>query len=287
MTDIAILGLGAMGSTLARLLLEKGHAVHVWNRGPSRIPPLTDAGARPHAQVAEAVAAAQVVVICVHDYAAVHEVLNAPGVGQAMLGKALIQLTTGSPQDARDGLAWARANGVRYLDGAIQVAPSQMGQPDTTILMSGDEPVLREVEPVLAAFGGNIVWLGQAIGAAAAMDLATLSWVYGAVLGFFQGALLVQSEGLMLDGYARIVRAMAPSFADFLAFEADAIQRQDFTVTESPLEISVLATARIRQAVADAGLHPGLATLAAELFRQAEAEGYGKQEAAALIKVMR
>lgn len=287
MTDIAILGLGAMGSTLARLLLDKGHDVHVWNRTAARAGPLEAAGAKVHAEVAAAVAAASVVVVCVHDYPATEEILGASGVAAAMNGRILIQLTTGGPQDARDGLAWAAAHGVRYLDGAIQVAPSQMGLPDTTILISGEESALRDAEEVLAAFGGNVVWLGESVAAAAAMDFATLSWVYGSVIGFFQGALFIESEGLDLTRYAEIVRAMAPSYGAFLAFEADAIQRRDFAVAESPLEISILATARIEQAARDAGIHTALPALAADLFRRAGEAGYGKEEAAALIKVMR
>lgn len=287
MTDIAILGLGAMGSTLARLLIGKGHAVHVWNRTASRTRPLETIGARAHAGPAGAAAAAAIVVICVHDYAATDQILATPGVAEAIAGKTLIQLTTGSPQDARDGLAWAEAHGARYLDGAIQVAPSQMGLPDTTILISGDEAALAETREVLAAFGGNAVHLGPSIAAAAAMDLATLSFVYGAVGGFLQGALFAEAEGLDLGRYGEIVRAMAPSYGDFLAFEADAIRRDDFTIAESPLEISVLATARIEQAAKEAGIATALPSLMADLFRRAEAAGYAREEAAALIKVMR
>lgn len=287
MTNIAVLGLGAMGSTLARLLIEKGHAVHVWNRSPGRTTPLETLGATAHAAPAGAVAAAQVVVICVHDYAATDEILAAAGMAEAIAAKTLIQLTTGSPKDARDALTWAETREVRYLDGAIQVAPSQMGLPDTTILISGDKALVDASDGVLSALGGNVVWLGSSIAAAAAMDLATLSWVYGSVLGFMQGALFIESEGLDMGRYGEILNAMAPSYGAFLAFEADALKRGDFTVSESPLEISVLATARIEQAARDAGLHTGMPTLAADLFRRAAAAGYGKEEAAALIKVMR
>jgi len=52
MSDISTLGLGLMGSALARSLVNGGHDVTVWNRSPAKIQPLVDAGAAPAASVA-------------------------------------------------------------------------------------------------------------------------------------------------------------------------------------------------------------------------------------------
>jgi 3-hydroxyisobutyrate dehydrogenase-like beta-hydroxyacid dehydrogenase len=42
MSDISTLGLGLMGSALARSLVNGGHSVTVWNRSPARMQPLVD-----------------------------------------------------------------------------------------------------------------------------------------------------------------------------------------------------------------------------------------------------
>lgn len=96
------------------------------------------------------------------------------GARQAVLaGKLLVQLTTGSPQDAKGMAALLQRIGVRYLDGAVQVAPEQMGQPDTTILRSGAQGDADGARTVLAALGSSIEYRGAEV-AAADVDVSAL-----------------------------------------------------------------------------------------------------------------
>lgn len=286
MNKVAVIGLGQMGSTLAKLLLQAGMEVHVWNRSPDKAASLVQAGAIAATSAAQAIEHADIVAMCVHDYRAANEVLTQAGVRAALKGKLLLQLTTGSPQEARDAGASAADIGLDYLDGAIQVAPEQMGKPDTTILVSGTQAAFDKARAVLAAFGGNVVYLGERIAAAATMDLATLSYIYGAAAGFFQGAALAQAEGLDVGVYSDIARDMSPSFGEFLGHEGKVIASGDFTISQSPLSISVGATERIEQAMRAKGLHTELPALIARLLRQADAAGYGQQEFAAVVKIL-
>jgi 3-hydroxyisobutyrate dehydrogenase-like beta-hydroxyacid dehydrogenase len=286
MKRIAVLGLGQMGSTLARLLLAAGFEVHVWNRSADKAAALVESGAHLAATPAEAAARAEFAVMCVHDHAAAMEILAQQGVWHALEGKALLQFTTFSPQEAAAASEAARLHGVGYLSGAIQVAPEQMGKADTTILLSGPRNVADKAANALAAFGGNVVWLGERATAAATMDLATLSFVYGATAGFLQGAALAQREGLDLKRYGAIVQAMAPSFGEFLQHEANVIDSGDFSVSQSPLAISVDATRRIHSAMRDAGLHTALPAVIAQLLEQSVAKGHGGEELAVMVKVL-
>jgi len=287
MKTIAVIGLGQMGTKLARLLLRAGMKVHVWNRTPDKAASLASHGAVVADTAAEAAAAAEAIVICVHDYAATHAILSANGVKAALRGKLVLQLTTGSPQDARQLAAMAREAGAGYLDGAIQVAPEQMGQPDTTILVSGSRAAHADARGVLATLGGNIVYLGEDVAAAATMDLATLSYIYGASMGFFQGAALAQAEGLDVGVYGGIVEAMSPSFGAFLRHEGNVVETGDFAVSQSPLSISVDATRRIEQAMRHHGLRSELPALIAQLLHDAEQAGYANEEFAAVTKILK
>lgn len=287
MKTVAVIGLGQMGTTLARLLMQAGMTVQVWNRTLAKAAALEGSGAVVASTPAQAVAAAEAVVMCVHDYQATREILSANGVQAALAGKLLVQLSTGSPQDARELAAVANDIGAGYLDGAIQVAPEQMGQPDTTILIAGSRAHHAQARELLAVFGGNVVYLGQDVAAAATMDLATLSYVYGASMGFFQGAALAQAEGLDVGLYADIVAAMSPSFAAFLRHEGGVISGGDFTISQSPLSISVEATRRIEGAMRDKGLRADLPASIATLLRDAQRAGYGNEEFAAVAKVLK
>lgn len=287
MNEVTVLGLGAMGSTIADLFVDQGRRVTVWNRSPERAADLVKKGAVLGKTAEAAVRASALVVMCVYDYNAADAILNAPGVARAMAGRILVQLTTGSPDDARKAIAWTTQHGATYLDGAIQAAPSQMGQPETPILLSGDRAAYEAVEPLLKDLAGNIVYLGDRVEAAATMDLATLSYVYGASVGFLHGARIAESEGIDVSHYGRIVNDISPTFGAFFRHEGSVIQSGDFTITESPLRISVEATSRILQASRDAGLNTEFPAFVADLFKRADAAGLGNQEFASLIQVLR
>lgn len=287
MKQVAVIGLGQMGSTLAGLLLQAGWQVHVWNRSPEKSAALAAQGAVVATQPAQAILAAQIVIMCVHDDAAAAAVLAADCVSAALDGKVLVQLTTNSPAEARSRAATVVADGAGYVAGAIQVAPEQMGKPDTTILVSGAPAHYDRVRDVLAIFGGNVVYLGESPAAASTMDLATLSYIYGAAAGFFQGAALAEREGLDVRTYGDITLAMAPSFGAFLRHEAEAIASNDFAITQSPLSISVDATRRIEEAVRARGMNAELPALLAKMLRSAADAGYHGEEFAAVVKILR
>jgi 3-hydroxyisobutyrate dehydrogenase-like beta-hydroxyacid dehydrogenase len=283
----SVIGLGKMGATLAQLLHRNHYRVTVWNRSPEKAAPLVQDGAVLAASPAAAIAASPIIVVCVYDYKAANEILGTQEVASALAGRTLVQLTTGSPQEARDSEAWARRCGAAYVDGAIQAAPSQMARPDTTILVSGAEAAFRQAQAVLKVFGGNVKYLGEQVAAASAMDLATLSYVYGALLGFFYGARVAESEGFRVDHYGSLVAEISLSFGEFFKHEGAVIQSGNYAISESPLRISVEATERLVQAARESGIDPEFPTLAARLFKRAAAAGLENQEVAALIKVLR
>lgn len=88
---IAFLGLGKMGSAIARLLIKSGEDLTVWNRTASRAEALAREGAKVAKTAAEAVAGADVVFTMLMDDAAVDEVLFHDGVLDS-LGKGAIHV---------------------------------------------------------------------------------------------------------------------------------------------------------------------------------------------------
>jgi len=287
MKEVSVIGLGAMGATIAQLFLDRGWRVTVWNRSADKAAALVARGAVLAPSAAEAFRAHRAVVMCVYDYEAASAILALKGVAAAADGRLLLQLTTGSPQDARDAQAWAQRHGAAYLDGAIQAAPDQMGQPDTPVLLSGAAQARREAEPLLSVLAGNVVDLGEEIGAAAAMDLSTLSYVYGAILGFMHGARVAESEGFDVARYGEIVAGIAPAFGTFLQHEGKVIQSGDYAVSQSPMRISVEATQRLLDTARASGINTEFPAFAAGLLQRADAAGLGNQEIAALIKLLR
>ncbi|MDB5754354.1 MAG: 3-hydroxyisobutyrate dehydrogenase [Massilia sp.] len=72
-----------------------------------------------------------------------------------------------------------------------------------------------------------------------------------------------------------------------LKHEGAVIHSGDFTISQSPLKISVEAVERILKTTRDMGINAGFPEQLARLFRQADADRLGSEELAALIKVLR
>ena len=139
MTNVSLVGLGSMGAALGRALLSGGRGLTVWNRNAAKAAPLVAAGAAVAPDLASAVAASPILVICIDDYAATRAILEAPEVSRQLAGRTVVQLSTGTPNEAREAEAWFRDRGATYLDGAIMVFPDGIGAPDTLILFAGTD----------------------------------------------------------------------------------------------------------------------------------------------------
>lgn len=77
--DVAFIGLGNMGSPMARNLIKAGHKLTVYNRTRTRAEPLQPLGARIAATPSDAARAAEILITMLADDQAVEEVLLAPG----------------------------------------------------------------------------------------------------------------------------------------------------------------------------------------------------------------
>ncbi|MEU6488156.1 NAD(P)-binding domain-containing protein [Streptomyces sp. NPDC046887] len=192
-TSVSLLGLGAMGTALAEAWLSAGHPLTVWNRTAAKAAPLAARGAKTAATPAEAIAASDLVVLCLLNEDSLDETLT----DLDLSGKDLVNLTTSTPGEARARAAWATARGARFLDGGIMGTPPMIGGSGSGayILYSGDRALFDTHQAVLAALAGT-VWAGDDPGHAALTDVALLTGMYGMFAGAAQAFALVRRDGL-------------------------------------------------------------------------------------------
>ena len=100
----------------------------------------------------------------------------------------VVQLSTGTPQEARAFESWFTSLGADYLDGALLCYPEDIGTPGATIVYSGRRSVFDQCEALLTSLGEDIRFVGEKVGSAAALDLAGLSSLYGAYAGAAQAS---------------------------------------------------------------------------------------------------
>lgn len=282
-SPVTLLGLGAMGAVLARSTLDAGRPLTVWNRSPGRAQPLAERGAAVTTSVADAVAAAPVIVACLFDHASVHETLD-PVAGR-LRDRTLVNLTTTTPNQARELAAWAAAHGADYLDGAIMAVPEMIGGPGAAIFTSGSETANAAHAELLGRWG-EVTYFGDDAGVASLYDLAMLSGMYVMFAGFLQGAAMVSSAGIGAAEFAArqapFLAAMTASFAEF----GRIVDTRDYGgAGQQSLEFSDLA--KLVETTADAGVDTALlAPVQAFIRRQVDA-GHGTDGVARIYESLR
>ncbi|MFE9039994.1 NAD(P)-dependent oxidoreductase [Streptomyces sp. NPDC007818] len=192
-TPVSLLGLGAMGTALARTWLTAGHPLTVWNRTPARAEALAPEGAKVADSAAEAVAASTLVLLCLLDDASVEATLD----GVDLTGKDLVNLTTTTPAEARARAAWAEERGARYLDGGIMAVPPMVGVPEAGgyVFYSGSRELFELHRETLAVPVGT-TYVGEDPGFAALHDVALLSAMYGMFAGATHAFALIRRENI-------------------------------------------------------------------------------------------
>ncbi|TPM29353.1 NAD(P)-binding domain-containing protein [Mesorhizobium sp. B2-3-4] len=193
MSDIAVIGLGAMGTALAGAFLDKGHSVTVWNRSPARTKALAAKGAMVAASVEEAIGSSPLIVACLLVYDTVHQVLDPAR--QALSGRTLVNLTNGTPEQARAMSVWAAQCGADYIDGGIMAVPPMIGGRHALILYSGSGQAFDSHSGRLDALGTS-KYLGEDAGLAPLYDISLLAGMYGLFTGVLQALALTGKAGI-------------------------------------------------------------------------------------------
>lgn len=287
MSDVAVIGLGAMGSALARAFLAAGKTVTVWNRSEAKVTSLEAIGAIRAATVADAVAASPILVICLSDYPATFSVLDGGGVEEALAGRLVIQLTSGTPGEARALDSWTTSHGATYLDGAIAAWPRHIGGPEAAITIVGPEPAFSAALPLLALLAGNVTYMGADIGHAMAAFNAALAYFAGHWIGFSHGAAICEAEGIDPAGFGEMLAGLSAAFAEDLRHMGRVIADNRFDRPESSISTVGADVARLVQLSGDLNIGRAFPTFAADMFRRAQEAGYGAEEHSAIVKVLR
>ncbi|GAA2591553.1 NAD(P)-dependent oxidoreductase [Streptomyces tubercidicus] len=281
---VTVMGLGSMGSALAAVLLERGHETTVWNRSAHRAQSLVDRGARLAATPEEAITASPLTLVCVLDYEALHAVLDP--VAGSLAGKVLVNLTSGSPEQAHKTAAWARSHAADYLDGAVMTTPPGVGNPEMMFLYSGPHTVFEAHRPTLASLGDPL-HLGTDPGLASLYDAALLGLMWSTMTGWLHGTALVGAERTPATAFTPVAIRWLTAVAGFLTTYAPQVDAGRYPGEDATVDVQIAAIDHLIHAAAARGIDNALPELLKSAMERTKAAGHGSDSYASVIEVLK
>ncbi|MEU1372059.1 NAD(P)-binding domain-containing protein [Streptomyces triculaminicus] len=282
--NVTVLGLGSMGTALAGAFLDAGHTATVWNRSAGKDEALVARGAERAATVADAVGASPLVVVCLSDHDAVHHLLGP--LTDELRGRTLVNLTSGTPEQARESAAWAASHGIGYLDGAIMSTPPGIGSSAIMLLYSGSPEAFAEHREVLACLG-DPVDLGDDAGVASLYDTALLGMMWATLAGWLQGVALTGADGVDARTFTPVALRWTAAVDTFMSTYAPQIDAGVYPGDDATLAVHLGALEHFLHASAARGLDARLPQLLKDPFEAAVAAGHGADSYARLIEGVR
>ncbi|MEW1846495.1 NAD(P)-binding domain-containing protein [Nonomuraea angiospora] len=269
--NVSVIGLGQMGTRLAQAFLAAGYQTVVWNRTRAKVDALVAQGATAAATIAEA-AAAPLVVVCLTSYDAVREALDP--VRDDLRGKTVVNLTSGTPDTAREMSAWLSGHGAGYLDGAAMSGTRLVGRPEALFVLSGDADAFAAHRVALASLG-NTVHLGADPALASVYDGALFSLAWGALAGFYHAVALVSAEGVAPTSFAQAAAGHMPFVTSLLTEHARQIEEGRYPDDDGTVDVHAAAMDHLIHASAAAGVRTDVPELFRALLELAATGGHG------------
>ncbi|HEU5106994.1 MAG TPA: NAD(P)-dependent oxidoreductase, partial [Micromonosporaceae bacterium] len=224
---VAVIGLGGMGSGMARALLDAGHQVTIYNRTAAKAQPLVQAGAVLAASAGDAGAGAPVVVLSLADEYAVEAVLFGEVVDRLAPGTTVVDTSTVSPSFAHNTAIRLAASGVRRVEACVIGNPAMARTGQLRVFAAGNESDVDGVRDVLGALSQEIRYLGPS-GRAGTLKLA-----FNLLLGIQTAAL---AETVSFAESAGLDRELLLGALDnsgwrspILSFRAEFMRRREYT----------------------------------------------------------
>jgi 3-hydroxyisobutyrate dehydrogenase-like beta-hydroxyacid dehydrogenase len=198
MAPLGFVGLGSMGSRLAKRLLDAGFVVTGYNRTTAKAQPLVAAGIKLAATPRAVAAASDVVFTMVTDDDALRAVMfGADGVLTGLRpGAILVEMSTVSPAVTREIGDAVAQRGATMLDAPVSGSTISVEQGVASIQVGGDAAALERVRPYLAAMGPNGITHVGPLGIAKAMKVATNLGVAVQILAFCEAVVLAEKSGI-------------------------------------------------------------------------------------------
>lgn len=287
MARVGYIGLGTMGSHMARNILSAGHELHVYDVNKAAVSTLVDAGAVYADSPAALAAAVDQVHLSLPDSPDVLDV----AIGNNGLthggndGLIIVDHSTIAPKVSQQLEADLGVKGIRWLDAPVSGGPAGAKAATLTIMVGGSPEAFEAVRPVLSAIGKNLEYMGGS-GLGATTKVVNQLVVGIAAMAMCESFSLAAAAGISAKRTHEVLSKSSAACwvldkiipAVLLPNRQDEIPAVWFALRLQHKDARIAVdTAR------ELGVPLAAGSLAAQLYAIAEGQGWGKRDQMATI----
>lgn len=282
---VTLIGCGIMGSAIAEVIMNEGHELTIVEIDKEATAPFVKKGAI-HADLLQEALDAELIYNNVPGHNVFMDILQPLSPG-ALKGKAIVNTTTSTPNDIKQAAERVRDLGGSYLDGTIEVYPSDIGTENGFIFYAGDKDVYTRYQELLEAIAGISVYLGDNVTHPSVMDAALVNSHYGLMFSAAEGAAMCLKHGIDLKDFTKYFNMMMPAMASMVENQVKS-DLYDYTgefidADEASLEIEAAGLETMIEAMNEVDINSEFSEKVLELMNRAIEKGYGKKNFIAIL----
>jgi 3-hydroxyisobutyrate dehydrogenase-like beta-hydroxyacid dehydrogenase len=272
MSDVAVIGTGAMGSALAETLAAAGAEVRVWNRNEEKTEELSGPRIHPTGSVGEALTSSPLAIVSVSDHEIGRTLVETAGV--ELDGTVVASTSFVTPDQARTYAATVSALGGCYLDLSIAAYPSDVRSGAGVLFISGDGAAYQTHRERFEGIG-RVSYIDDTPAAAFIGEMAVLLAYLPMAVGLLQGRRICDRHGLAVEWFEEMVLELYPPHIRSLSQGVSATRDASTTKVEASVDTWADGAAEYADHLRELGLDAGMYDALQRLFTATAEAGHG------------
>jgi 3-hydroxyisobutyrate dehydrogenase-like beta-hydroxyacid dehydrogenase len=275
MSDVSVLGTGAMGSALVEALAAAGAEVTVWNRTRDKAEALSGRRVGVAKSVAEALTASPITIVAVSDHELARTLVEESGV--VLAGRVVASTSFVTPDQAQAFATVVSAAGGTYLDLEIAAMPSQVRAAAGVFLVSGERTAYEAHREHFERIG-RATFVNEEPASAYISGMAVQLAFFPMAVGLLQGLRIAESQDLSPGWFKKAVLDLYPFHIEQLLDRTSAGPDSSTPGVEASVDVMAAGAAEYGGALREMGLDSGMFDALRRLFTAASEAGHGEDD---------
>lgn len=281
---IAVIGLGAMGNSLAALLLKAGYQVTGYDIAPKQISKLLKRGLKPAKTVAASAPKNDLIILSLPNWSIVQMVVEGNNglLKTLQKGQIVADTSTVPPSETKSMAAKLAKKGIEWMDVPISGAANQAKTGNMVFMAGGKKATFTRVKPVLDKIGKKTVYVGKN-GDAALLKLVVNQTLFLNQAAAVEGLTLGLKAGLNQEAMLEVLTSGAAG-SDLLTSRGKDMLKGNFK-PKGALWVAVKDLGMALESAKQLGVVLPIAGLYQQLLLSAQYAGWDDSDATVVMKM--